>query len=42
MNSDYHWDRSEDVAFLGEAITPVAETSVVTDSLKAADAPTRL
>ena len=37
MNSDYHWDRSEDVAFLGEAITPVAETSVVTDSLKAAD-----
>lgn len=37
LNSDYHWDRSENVAFLGETVTPVAQPSVVTDTLVAAD-----
>lgn len=36
-NGDYHWDRSEDIAFLGEAITPTVESFSATDTLKAAD-----
>lgn len=36
-NGDYHWDRSEDVAFLGEAVTPEVQETVFNDSLKAAD-----
>lgn len=37
MNRDYHWDRSEDIAFYGEAITPTAERIMVTDTLTATD-----
>lgn len=37
MNSDYRWDRSEDIAFLGETITPTAEPITVTDTITASD-----
>lgn len=37
INRDYHWDRSEDVAFYPMAVTPVAENITVTDTLRAAD-----
>lgn len=36
-NSDYHWDRSEDIAFLGEAVTPATEQITVTDTVKGSD-----
>ena len=37
MNRDYHWDRSEDVAFYGATVSPTAERIMVTDTLAAAD-----
>lgn len=37
MNRDYHWDRSEDVAFYDVTVSPKAETTVTTDTLTAAD-----
>lgn len=37
MNRDYHWDRSEDVAFYGGTISPWASREMVTDTLRAAD-----
>lgn len=37
MNRDYHWDRSEDVAFYGGVITPTSERILVSDTLKATD-----
>lgn len=33
INRDYHWDRSEDIAFYDVTISPVAGDSIVTDSL---------
>ena len=35
MNRDYHWDRSEDVAFLGTTVSPSVEDIIVTDTLRA-------
>lgn len=37
MNRDYHWDRSENVAFYDVTISPWVEDIVVTDTLRAAD-----
>lgn len=37
VNRDYHWDRSEDVAFYDVPIKPWAENIVVTDTLRAFD-----
>lgn len=37
VNRDYHWDRSEDIAFYGELITPSIATRIVTDTLKTDD-----
>lgn len=37
VNRDYMWDRSEDIAFCDTTISPYTTTTVVTDSLKAAD-----
>lgn len=37
VNRDYHWDRSEDIAFYGEPITPTATRKVISDTLRAAD-----
>lgn len=37
INRDYHWDRSEDVAFYDVTVSPTAETTTVTDTLTAAD-----
>lgn len=37
MNRDYHWDRSEDVAFYDTTITPTAERIMVTDTLRGSD-----
>ncbi len=37
LNRDYHWDRSEDAAFLDTLITPWVENITVTDTLYAAD-----
>lgn len=34
MNRDYHWDRSEDVAFYDAVITPTAQNVMVNDTLK--------
>lgn len=34
VNRDYKWDRSEDVAFLDEVLTPHAEAMEVTDTLR--------
>ena len=36
MNRDYHWDRSEDVAFYDMLLSPSASDSVATDTLKTA------
>lgn len=36
-NRDYHWDRSEDVAFLSEVIVPSVSEGVAADTLEAAD-----
>ncbi len=33
VNRDYHWDRSEDVAFLGYRVRPTVENITVTDTL---------
>lgn len=33
LNRDYHWDRTEDVAFFGELISPSVETVTVADSV---------
>lgn len=33
MNRDYHWDRSEDIAFLDSAVTPSCRTVEITDTL---------
>ncbi len=37
MNRDYHWDRSEDIAFYPEPVTPTVENITVIDTLRAAD-----
>lgn len=37
LNRDYHWDRSEDVAFLGRTIEPKVEGITVTDTLRASN-----
>lgn len=37
VNRDYHWDRSEDIAFFGEPITPSATQRIISDTLKTAD-----
>lgn len=37
LNRDYHWDRSEDVAFLGRSIVPEVEAITVTDTLRASN-----
>lgn len=37
LNRDYHWDRSEDVAFLGRTVEPKVEGITVTDTLRASN-----
>lgn len=37
QNGDYHWDRSEDIAFLDEIVTPSVVPTTVSDTLKATD-----
>ncbi len=37
INRDYHWDRSEDLAFYDALITPTCETISVSDTLRKAD-----
>ena len=37
LNRDYHWDRSEDIAFCDYTVSPTTEPITVTDSLLAAD-----
>ena len=37
MNRDYHWDRSEDVAFYDMLIRPTATATTHTDTLQASD-----
>lgn len=37
LNRDYHWDRSEDVAFLGETVVPEVVNITVTDTLRASN-----
>lgn len=37
VNGDYYWDRSENIAFLGEAVTPTAEAVTMTDTIATAD-----
>ena len=37
VNRDYHWDRSEDVAFYDVTITPTAEPATHTDTIMTAD-----
>lgn len=37
VNRDYKWDRSEDIAFYPQTISPSVETITVTDTLRAAD-----
>lgn len=34
MNRDYHWDRSEDIAFYSTTVTPSTEEITVTDTLR--------
>ncbi|MDE5635173.1 MAG: hypothetical protein K2I52_02555, partial [Muribaculaceae bacterium] len=34
MNRDYHWDRSEDIAFYSTTVTPSVEEITVTDTLR--------
>lgn len=36
MNRNYHWDRSEDVAFFDSPITPTATVTITADTLKTA------
>lgn len=36
-NRDYHWDRSEDIAFLDVVVTPTVTDTTVQDTLKAVD-----
>jgi hypothetical protein len=36
VNRDYHWDRSEDIAFYDSIITPWSEPVTVTDTLRTA------
>lgn len=37
LNRDYHWDRSEDVAFLGQTVVPEVVNIMVTDTLRASN-----
>lgn len=37
LNRDWHWDRSEDIAFLDSLVVPVASSIEVTDTLYASD-----
>lgn len=37
MNRDYHWDRSEDVAFYPMTVTPTVEDIVVQDTLRSSE-----
>ncbi len=37
LNRDYHWDRSEDVAFLSQSVVPEIENITVTDTLRASN-----
>lgn len=37
LNRDYHWDRSEDIAFFPGTVSPSVEQITVTDTLYAAD-----
>lgn len=37
LNRDYHWDRSEDVAFLGHTVVPEVVNIMVTDTLRASN-----
>lgn len=37
LNRDYHWDRSEDVAFLGQTVVPEVVNITVTDTLRASN-----
>lgn len=37
LNRDFHWDRSEDIAFYDTTITPTAEVIQVADTLRGAD-----
>ncbi len=37
MNRDYHWDRSEDVAFYSMTVTPTVEDIVVQDTLRSSE-----
>lgn len=37
VNRDYHWDRSEDVAFFDSAISPEASVTITTDSITTPD-----
>ncbi|MDE6345045.1 MAG: Ig-like domain-containing protein [Muribaculaceae bacterium] len=37
LNRDYHWDRSEDVAFLGQTVVPEVTNITVTDTLRASN-----
>lgn len=37
VNRDWHWDRSEDVAFLDSLITPVVREFTLTDTIYASD-----
>lgn len=36
-NRDYHWDRSEDIAFMDVTVTPTATDAEMADTLKAGD-----
>lgn len=36
-NRDYHWDRSEDIAFMDITLTPTVSSAMVADTLEAAD-----
>lgn len=37
MNRDYHWDRSEDIAFYSTTVTPSVEDIIVTDTLRSSE-----
>ncbi len=37
LNRDYHWDRSEDIAFYDVTISPLSEPTEYADTLQAAD-----
>lgn len=36
-NRDYHWDRSEDIAFINHTVSPQSKPTTVTDTLTASD-----